>query len=99
MTLLKEKNLILSLIKDDLVSTKLLEGLERLGFSVDHYCLNLSDTIFQLMKLEEKKDDDALFEYYLEIRSRVKHIEITESRDALDTMAQEIYSILIQRKE
>lgn len=93
-----QKRLILSLIKDDLINTKLLQGLEDLGFNTDPYSLNISDTIFKLMKLEEHKDNDGLFEYYLELKSRVRHIEIIETSEALDLMAQEVYYILQNSK-
>jgi hypothetical protein len=51
MTSKKEKKLVISLIKDDLVNRKLLIGLDDLGLRPTDYYLNLSDTIFSLIIL------------------------------------------------
>jgi hypothetical protein len=47
------KELILSLIKDNLKNTLLISGLNKLGVEAGSYQLNLTDSIFQLIGLKE----------------------------------------------
>lgn len=93
-----QKKLILSLIRDNLVNTKLLLGLDGLGFETGHYSLYLGETIFRLMGLEEKGLNEDLYEHYLEIQQRVKFIDIKESFEQLDALALDIYNELLQHK-
>lgn len=52
------QSLLLSLIKYDLISTKLVLGLNRLGLDADDYLTNLSVGIFRLMGHGEGTDTD-----------------------------------------
>lgn len=87
----KEKELILSLIKDDLVNHKLLLGLDALGLRATDYYLNISDTIFSLMGFPENSDSDRVYELYLDLAKKAKFLNISESENQLDQLAQEIY--------
>jgi hypothetical protein len=49
------KSLILSLIKDDLINTKLVSGIESLGIDAGLYLLGISDAIFVLMGIDDGK--------------------------------------------
>nr|WP_294859002.1 hypothetical protein [uncultured Fluviicola sp.] len=91
----KEKELILSLIKDDLVNNKLLLGLDALGLRPADYYLHISDTIFSLMGFPESTDSDRVFELYLELTQKAKFLNISESQNQLNELAQEIYSELM----
>ncbi len=70
----KTKKLILSLIKDDLINSKLNIGLANLGLQPELYLLNLSDTIFVIMGIEDNKRNEALFEHYLDLRQKIEAI-------------------------
>lgn len=87
----KEKEIILSLIKDDLVNHKLLIGLEALGLRPADYYLQLSDTIFSLMGFPESKDSDRVFELYLDLTKKARFLNISQSQNQLEQLAQEIY--------
>ncbi|WP_341902862.1 hypothetical protein [Fluviicola taffensis] len=86
-----EKEVILSLIKDDLVNHKLLLGLDALGLRAADYYLNISDTIFSLMGFPENKDSDRIYEHYLELTQKARFLNISESQNQLNQLAQEIY--------
>ncbi len=91
----KEKELILSLIKDDLVNNKLLIGLDALGLRATDYYLNISDTIFSLMGFPDNTDSDRVYEHYLDLTQKAKFLNISESAHQLNQLAKEIYSELI----
>jgi hypothetical protein len=57
------KELIICLIKDDLINNSLINNFHSIGFYSDDYSLYLSDTIFKALGIDE--DNDALFEKYI----------------------------------
>jgi hypothetical protein len=90
MTMKREK-LIISLIKDDLVSSKLVNALNESGLYAGDYFLNLSDTIFKLMRFSDSQAAEEVYEHYLELTKKAKYIDFSQSRTHLDKLAQEIY--------
>lgn len=91
------KQLILSLIKDDLINTKLISGLENLGIDAGLYLLGISDSIFVLMGVEDNKQGEDLFEYYLELRQTIKVIDISSGKKEINQIAGQIYEKLINK--
>jgi hypothetical protein len=94
----KDKKLILSLIRDDLINSKLTIGLSALDLDPTIYFLHLSETIFMLMGIKEDKQGEELFEYYLELKQKIKAIDFTKSYKALDRLALNIYTKLSKGK-
>ena len=86
-----KKELILSLIKDDLVNHKLLLGLDALGLRTADYYLNIGDTIFSLMGFPENSDSDRVYELYLDLTRKARFLNLSESQNQLNELAQEIY--------
>lgn len=86
-----KKELILSLIKDDLVNHKLLLGLDALGLRATDYYLNLGDIVFALMGFPENSDSDRVYELYLELTKKARFLNLSESQSQLNQLAQEIY--------
>jgi hypothetical protein len=98
---MQTEQLIISLIKDDLINSKLVNGLNRLGLSAGDYHLNLSETIFNLMGINDVEDDDELLDYYIELTSIAQSVDLSDiaGRNAiLEKLARSIYSELLQRK-
>lgn len=93
-----DKKLILSLIKDDLINSKLTIGLDKLGLQPELYLLGLSDTVFMLLGIKDNERGEELFERYLELRQKVEAIDLVKSYDALDRLALDIYNDLAQGK-
>jgi hypothetical protein len=89
-----KKKLILSLIKDDLINSKLLRGLNKAGLDADRYCLFLSGTIFDLMAYEKSKRSDRIFSQYLRLTKKGDKIDIRETPNAMNDLAREIYLFL-----
>ncbi len=94
----KNKKLILSLIKDDLINTKLVNGLDALGLNAQDYLLHLSDTVFKLMGIKDNKQGEKLFEHYLGLKDNVRFIDGAKSHEAFDDLAVAIYIDLVNMK-
>lgn len=95
---MKEKKLILSLIKDDLINSKLVNGLNELGLNADNYFLHLKDTVFKLMGFEDDEESEQIFERYMELSKRAMFVDISQSNKSLDDLALQIYIELSTRK-
>lgn len=93
------KKLILSLIKDDLINTKLVNGLDALGLNAQDYLLHLSDTVFKLMGVKDDEKGEKLFEHYLELKDNVRFIDGAKSHEAFHDLALAIYTDLVSRKK
>lgn len=91
---MEKKELIISLIKDDLVNDKLVNGLIDIGLNPGDYFLHLSETIFKLMGFEDNMMTDEIFNHYLRLSQKAKHIDISNSNGQLEALANEIYNEL-----
>jgi hypothetical protein len=91
-----DKDFILRLIKDDLINTKLIAGLESLGLSdVDNYHLHLGQTIFSLMGYEtDSKLEEKVFDEYCELTRKIIYIDIFEHPEELNDFANQLYNKL-----
>lgn len=81
------KHIVLSLIRDDIRHTYLIDSLNNLGFSADHYSLHLSTAIFELIGIRKENVTDELYNgYYRLIR--------TNGHEQTETIAQSAYQYL-----
>jgi len=91
------KELILALIKDDLINTKLVNGLNRLDLSADNYLLYASGTVLELMGIESTGTGlswEKIHDHYMELREKVCQIDVLSSPRLLDALSEEIYLYL-----
>ena len=86
----KEK-LILSLIKDDLINAKLVNGLNEMGLKAEGFYLHLTDTIFELMDFEDNEETQFVFERYVEFSKKAACVDVSQSHEAMDALALEVY--------
>lgn len=89
-----KKELILSLIRDDLLHQRLIQGLHALGFEADDYGLHLGTTILGLMGYDETRRTDALYNCYYGLAARAQYADAARLKAALGDLAAEIYGIL-----
>jgi hypothetical protein len=95
-----DKQLIIKLIRDSLISIKLISGLNSLGLNADDYAQFLGDTIFELMGFENSEQSDLIFEnVYLGNAEKVRSIDFSQSTEDLDKLSEEIYKELLFAKE
>lgn len=88
------KNLILSLIKDDLTNTKLVLGLNALGLQASEYALNLNETIFNCVGIAQGDQSNKVYERYSEMTKRIKYIDMEQNPKQVSALVQEIYTYL-----
>lgn len=94
------KILVLDLIADDLINTKLVYSLNDLGLQANDYTLHVSTTIMNLMRIKTTPLRwENIHDEYLEMTKRVLKIDFQESPRMLQTLAEEIYDFLKFRKE
>jgi hypothetical protein len=88
---MKKKELILSLIKDDLINTKLVHGLNETGLNAEHYYLHLGETIFKLMGFKDNEVTEEVFRYYMQTTKKAKYLDISVSHKPMEEFALQIY--------
>lgn len=94
MDAITRKNLIISLIKDDLTNIRLVYGLDKLGLDSGDYYLHLSETIFKLIGI--LTDDEDFFESYMDECRTVYNIDIFKHPELLNSLALSLYNKLVE---
>jgi hypothetical protein len=94
---MQHKDIIITLIKDHLTNTRLMNGLNALGWHSQEYHLHLSYIIFKLIGISDEKEE--LFEVYLEWCTKVVKAEIFKDPRLFDEYATEIYCVLLGEAE
>ncbi len=94
-----KKELILSLIQDNLINLKLVTGLNSLGLIADNYCLSLGGTVFKLMGFKPDEQTDLIFErVFIAISATIAEINFSDSKDELIRLSMKIYDELVFAK-
>lgn len=90
---LSKKDLIMSLLRDHLVSYRLVQGLLKAGLDSLNFDLYIGETIFQLMGFGSSEKEEKLFEKFLNWSEKVMSIDfLGEDRsEPLDDLRNEIY--------
>lgn len=86
------RQFVLSLIKEDLVNSKLIYNLNDMGIDASNYSLNLRSVIMALMGFQTVNDETH--EKYTDLAMRSKDIHFTENVKLLDPLIREIYNFL-----
>jgi hypothetical protein len=97
MTQINRKKLIISLIKDDMINTKLVLGLNASDLFADGYFLHLSQTIFELMGFKDDEYGEQVYEFYMKAIRKTGKVNINQSHQPLDKKAKKIYKELVSR--
>lgn len=77
MKAIKKKQLILALLKNDLLNARLVFGLNALGLEAGEYLLNLSPTVLQLLGYRKEQINDDLNAFYQDLLERAKYLRRT----------------------
>ena len=100
MSKFKKKDLVLTMIKDDLTNWKMVHAFNALGFQADEYALHASATIIKLMRIQATGIKwEALHDEYLEKTHKVEQIDILETPHLLRALAEEIYDFLKKKRK
>jgi hypothetical protein len=90
-----KKQLVLSLIKDDLINNKLVNALNDLGLDANQYALHLQEAVFQLMGIEATIANESIHQHYFEL---CRQISIQHNSLGLEQLAETIYAYLSLQK-
>ncbi len=90
---LSKKELILALLRDHLVSYRLVQGLLKTGLDSLNFDLYTGDIVFQLMGFGSSKKEEKLFEEFLNWSEKIMNIDfLGEDRvEPLNDLRDEIY--------
>ena len=97
MHLKNPKKLILSLLLDDLIHAKLLDGLAALNLQPGDYSIDLADKVIMLMGFRGKQNI-LVYEYYLNRRAHAGAINTSNGNAEMKEFAALIYKELLQFK-
>lgn len=96
---MEKSEIVIALIKDHLINTKLLESLYALKVDADEYTIYAGDSVFKLMELgEDEWSDDVYENYYMVLLREVHELQIREDHDRLNSLAETIYLKLCIKK-
>lgn len=96
---MNKDEIIIALIKDHLINTKLLESLYALKIDADEYTIYAGDTVFKLMELGDDEWSDSIYEYYyMDLLKQVHKLNIREDARQLDQLAESIFLKLSIKK-
>jgi hypothetical protein len=87
----ENKQLIISLIKDDLINSKLVNGLNQIGLDANKFYLHLPETIFEQMGIQDHKKKEVLLLRYTMLSEKMKAIDLNENYGGVEELAEEIY--------
>ena len=100
MKLNNRKDLIIALIKDDLINTKLVDSLNALGMQADHYRLNASITVMKLMCIKATPQHwEQIFHEYIDRTRKVLQMDTDEFPQLVNALAVEIYEFLKMKRK
>ncbi len=89
------KQLIISLIQQDLKHSQLVLGLDQLGLDAsDNHCLELLDIIADLMKVPEGEIEIAWGKKYVSLMAEAVHVDVADGSGRLRGYAEECYGEL-----
>ena len=88
------KNIIINLIKQDLVNWKMINALQKMQVHADDYQLDIGSIIFEIMNLENRGDVDEIFEKYVELSKPILKLSASQSNRKIDILASKIYDYL-----
>jgi len=95
-----EKEIVLLLLRDDLVNTKLVDALCKMEFSAEVFYLNTSSVIFRLMGIDlDNPDNEPIYKEYLKRCSAAIYVKMKGNQSTFDEMAQELYDFLMFKKK
>lgn len=95
-TNLTKKELILSLIKADLRSVKLVQGLEKAGALVEYFHSDLSITILKLIGFEQSERTDELYTFYDTTIDKLVDCDVDAFVAQLNYLAVDFYNELLE---
>jgi hypothetical protein len=96
---MKKRAVIIDLIKQDLIHSKLIYGLDEMQLNTRMYKLELRRIIFEMMELEDHKSISQITHHYASLSTKMKRIQIEDWDEEVDKLAAGIYNYLMNMKK
>jgi hypothetical protein len=88
------KNIIINLIKQDLINWRMIYLLQKMQIRADDYQLDIGPIIFEMMDLENRNDANEIFDKYVEMSKSILNTKASQSNRRIDLLASKIYDYL-----
>lgn len=92
---LTERQLLVSMIRDDLVNYRLLNGLHQLGLVTEIYFLRASQTIFDYLGIASKVGYDRNYARYEAMKEEVMTLNLEREMGKLNKLAEKMYAEVV----
>lgn len=83
-----------SLIKDDIVHSKLLSRLQTADIEAQQYVINVSETVFKLLKLENSPYEDIIVRAYFDLINVFNETHTQTFQSELEPFAESLHDFL-----
>jgi hypothetical protein len=93
-----QKDLILKLLKEDMVNNILVSGLEKTGLTAYPFFSDLGTLVMQLIGFAEEDCDDALYQLYEKGIGKAAGINIYTFPERAEELTEEVYAELLAEK-
>lgn len=93
------KDLILSLIKAEMKSYKLIRCLDNAGALVEDFYADLDWSIMDLVGFEDEKDRERLFKVYDQFMEQLEEMPVRDFVQDLNDLAMQLYIALLNKKK
>jgi hypothetical protein len=71
-----KKKQILTLIENELLTTKLVYTFKSIGIDANHYLTDTSKVVFKLMGIKKEHRTEALYRNYFELIKQVEYLDL-----------------------
>lgn len=92
---MKMNRQVLTLIESDIIHTKLLIGLKTMGIDSSTYATDLTDVVFDLMKIRKSMRSEIMYRKYFDLIQQGKNKDLSSEREAIKKLACRVYRCLL----
>lgn len=93
----KKRKFLTSMILDDLIHSKLAQGMIALNLRGDNYLTDVGTKVLQLMGFRGMQEE-IVFMHYLTLLDKAKYVSLEDGNGDMQKLAKEIYEELKKQK-
>ncbi len=95
---MSKKTHILTLIENDIISSKLVNTFKTINIDADLYLTDVSTVIFEQIGISKTNQTDKLYRKYFSLVNKGRKIDFSQDKTELEKYTNEIYTYLISFK-
>lgn len=93
----KKRKFLTSMILDDLIHSKLAQGMIALNLRGDNYLTDVGDKVIKLMGFRGMQNE-IVFMHYLKLLEKAKYVSLDDGNGDMKKLAAEIYEEIRKQK-